>query len=108
MNTKNKNFAIEAKLDNNRKILSKYSDTYNLCSFYFFNHGVITNVHLSLEAVEAMRLLIIAMQEEMAKKKIAYTIMTKSFVPKGKTGSAKKAGCSGKTKKRPSKSKSKK
>ena len=95
------NPAYMAIIDDNRRIWGQFHG--HGCSFYFVSGNNITDLHLTAEAVEALRVIVEKLQNEMAFQNYAYTISTQGHAPKKKTlTNAKKAGCGKKMKKRPS------
>lgn len=106
-NPMGKNPAYLAKIDHNRRIWAIFNG--QCLSFYFVNDDVITDLHLTIEATEALRLVIEKIQNEMAFQNYAHTISTQGIAPKKKTlATSKKAGCGKTMKKRPSVKKKKK
>jgi len=106
-NPMSNNPAFLAEIDNDRRIWGMWNN--KSLSFYFISNDVITDLHLTIEAAEALRLVIEKLQNEMAFQNYAHTFSTQGIAPKKKAlVSTKKAGLGKKTKKQPSLKKKKK
>lgn len=99
--------AYLASIDDHRRIWGQYRHGFG-CSFYIVNGDMVTELHLTAEGTEALRLVIEKLQNEMSMLGYVHTISTQAHSPKKKTPTgAKKAGSKRKTKKRPSLAKKK-
>lgn len=103
--------AFIASIDENRRVWGQYRHGFG-CSFYIVNGDLVTELHLTVEGTEALRLVIEKLQNDASTLNYFHTtrtISTQGKSPKKKTlVSSKKAGLNKKTKKRPSLVKKKK
>ena len=105
-NSMGEKLIYHAKIDDTRSVWGKYSHGFGF-SFYFIKNEFLTDVHLTTEAAEALRLIIEKLQNETTT--LGYMkISTSAHSPNKKAPlTAKKAGSKRKTK-RPSLAKKKK
>lgn len=98
--------AYMASIDDSRRVWGQYRHGFG-CSFYIVNGDMVTELHLTIEGTEALRLVIEKLQSEILS--IGYMkISTQAHSPNKKNPTvAKKAGNNRKTK-RPSLAKKKK
>lgn len=105
----NRTPAYLAELDGDRRIWGVFLEEIDTCSFYFIKDNTITDLHLTIEAVEGLRAIIEKLQIELALQNYSHVISTQGISPKKKPlAASKKAGSSKKTKKQPSAKKKKK